>query len=223
MNKEQQDRENRERQIAYEREKQLAYEREKRKKRQEKFFALLVIICIVLLIFGLGVVFGWHLGEDSTVTVIVEPTHTVHKPTDLIISGDNALSPELQKVMSEKCEEYGVPYALALAVADQESRFDPDAVSRTNDHGLMQINSINFKWLREKGIDPLTYEGNIEAGVLMLSDALTRYGDVELALMAYNCGDTGAEKLWDAGTYSTKYSREVMECYKKWAQIVEGK
>ena len=91
--------------------------------------------------------------------------------------------------MQEKCDKYGVPYALALAVADQESRFDPDAVSGTNDYGLMQINKINFEWLRERGIDPLTYEGNIEAGVLILSKAINRYGDYGLALMAYNCGD----------------------------------
>ena len=87
----------------------------------------------------------------------------------------------------------------------------------------MQINRINFEWLRERGIDPLTDAGNIEAGVLILSKALKRYGEIELALMAYNCGDTGAKRLWDAGTYSTQYSRETMERYNKWVQILEGR
>lgn len=223
------------------------YYARKRKKQREQRNAILTVIGIVLLIFGLGVLFGWHLGTAHAVEPIPAQLTEQAKATpqitpkaetprfefvadtssittcNLIVSEGNALSPELQKIMQEKCEEYGVPYALALALADQETRFDPDAVSGTNDYGLMQINKINFEWLRERGIDPLTYEGNIEAGVLILSKAINRYGDYGLALMAYNCGDTGAKRLWDAGTYSTKYSREVLERYNKWVQIVEGK
>lgn len=222
------------------------YYARKRKKQREQRNAILTVIGIVLLIFGLGVLFGWHLGTAHAVEPIpvqlteqakATPQITPKAETprfefvadtpsittcNLIVSEGNTLSPELQKIMQEKCKEYGVPYALALALADQESRFDPDAVSGTNDYGLMQINKINFEWLRERGIDPLTYEGNIEAGVLILSKAINRYGDYGLALMAYNCGDTGAKRLWDAGTYSTKYSREVLERYNKWVQIVEG-
>ncbi|MDD6213596.1 MAG: hypothetical protein PUB42_00115 [Firmicutes bacterium] len=40
--------------------------------------------------------------------------------------------------------------------------------------------------------------------------------------MAYNCGRTGAKRLWDAGTYSTAYSRAVMELYKKMARYAGG-
>ena len=222
------------------------YYARRRKKQREQRIAILTVIGIVLLIFGLGVLFGWHLGTAHAVEPIPAQLTEQAKATpqitpkaetprfefvadtpsitacNLIVSEGNTLSPELQKIMQEKCEEYGVPYALALALADQETRFDPDAVSGTNDYGLMQINKINFEWLRERGIDPLTYEGNIEAGVLILSKAINRYGDYGLALMAYNCGDTGAKRLWDAGTYSTKYSREVLERYNKWVQIVEG-
>ena len=223
---------------------QLAERR--RKQQQATRRALLVLLGIALFIFALGVLFGWHLGTVHAVvpvpTQLTEQTKATPQITpdtknanlellvdtpsittcNLIVSEGNALSPELQKIMQEKCEVYGVPYALALALADQETRFDPDAVSGTNDYGLMQINKINFEWLRERGIDPLTYEGNIEAGVLILSKAINRYGDYGLALMAYNCGDTGAKRRWDAGTYSTKYSREVLERYNKWVQIVEG-
>lgn len=219
----------------------------RRQKQREQRTALLVVIGFVLLIFALGVLFGWHLGTVHAVEAVpaelteyasqapqITPNATISSaeftstatPTistcNLIVSDGNVLSPELQEVMQAKCEEYGVPYALALAVADQETRFDPDAVSNTDDYGLMQINTINFEWLRERGIDPLTYEGNIEAGVLILSKAINRYGDYGLALMAYNCGDTGAKRLWDAGTYSTQYSREVLERYDKWVQILEG-
>lgn len=219
-------------------------DRKLRKRKKEQRTATLILLGIVLLIFGLGTLFGWHLGRAHTkpaptslantlehansgtltatpAVFTTEPTET--KNTIVIESEGNTLSLELQSTMVKMCDKYGVPYALALAVADHETRFDPDAKSSTNDYGLMQINTINFEWLKEKGIDPLTYEGNIEAGVLMLSKALDRYGEIELALMAYNCGDTGAKRLWDAGTYSTEYSRSVMERYQKWVRVLEGK
>jgi len=217
-------------------------ERRKRRKRENRI-AWLVLIGIVLTIFSLGTLFGWHLGTAHAVTevdkhpVVTEVTRTssplplleVSMPepvetyilSDAIVSDGRLLSYELQTVMQEYCTEYNVPYALALAVAERESNFNPDAKSGTNDYGLMQINKINHKQLKELGIDPLTHKGNIHAGILMLSQKLERYGDYELALMAYNCGDTGAKRLWDAGTYSTKYSRAVMERYQKWLSILE--
>ena len=73
-----------------------------------------------------------------------------------------------------------------------------------------------------KGIDPMTPAGNIEAGVLFLSDYLTAYGDPELAVMAYNCGPSGAQNLWAAGTYSTDHSRKVMDRFDYWTSVFGG-
>lgn len=42
----------------------------------------------------------------------------------------------------------------------------------------------------------MTYDGNIEAGIYIISQHLNKYGKPELALMAYNSGPTGAQKLW---------------------------
>lgn len=141
---------------------------------------------------------------------------------DDIVSDGRLLSYELQEFMQDCCEEYGVPYALALAIAEVETHFDPDAVSRTGDYGLMQINECNHEWLLEMGLDPLTHEGNIEAGIYIIAGHLDRYGEPELALMAYNCGASGAQKLWDAGTYQTDYSRKVMAAYEHWTAVLEG-
>jgi len=140
---------------------------------------------------------------------------------DDIVSDGRLLSYDLQETMQAYCEEYGVPYALALAIAEVETHFDPDAVSRTGDYGLMQINAINHDWLREQGIDPLTYDGNIEGGVYIIAQHLQKYGDTEMAVMAYNCGPTGAKRLWDAGTYQTEYSRSVMAAFEHWTSVLE--
>lgn len=161
----------------------------------------------------------------STPALVLTPTPTVEpvsRTRDDIVSDGRLLSYEFQEVMQDLCEEYGVPYALALAIAEVETHFDPDAVSGTGDYGLMQINTCNHEWLAEKGIDVMTHEGNIEAGIYIISQHLEKYGEPELALMAYNCGPTGAKRLWDAGTYQTEYTRKVMTAFEHWTSVLEG-
>lgn len=194
-------------------EQQRAIRKRKIRQRNNRI-AWLVIIGIVLVIFALGTLFGYHL-TSHTPAGQADITETPKGVPGLSLDYD------LQKIMYESCQKYDVPFALALAVAEKESGFNPDAESRTDDHGIMQINRCNFEYLRNKGIDPLTYEGNIEAGVMLLGENLTRYGDEGLAVMAYNCGRTGAKRLWDAGVYSTSYSRAIMELYEKWLGVLE--
>lgn len=91
------------------------------------------------------------------------------------------------------CEEYGVPYSVALAVIEAESSFRPDAENGSC-YGYMQINSINKSWLfQEIGVtnleDPLQ---NLHSGIYMLGDLYGKYGDWHKALVCYNCGETGA-------------------------------
>lgn len=140
---------------------------------------------------------------------------------DDIVSEGRLLAYDLQEIMQDRCEVYGVPYALALAIAEVETHFDPDAVSPTHDYGLMQINQVNHAWLLEKGFDVNTYAGNIGAGLYIIGGYLDAYGDTEMALMAYNNGPTGARKLWDAGTYQTDYTRKVMAAFEHWTSILE--
>ena len=126
---------------------------------------------------------------------------------------------DLQDVMQDACEKYGVPYALALAVAQSESDFDLEADSGTC-WGVMQIHPINYDRLRQNGIEPTEYEGNIVAGVFMLGELLEKYGDTHKALMAYNCGETGARRLWKQGYDTSSYSRKVVTRYEKWQQTI---
>lgn len=126
----------------------------------------------------------------------------------------------LQEVAQDACKANGVPYSLALAVIEQESAFNPEADNGLC-YGLMQINRINYQWLRDIGIEPASYKGNIEAGVYMLGELLKKYGDVHKALMAYNCGETGAKRLWNNGQMTSAYSSSVVNLAQKWAQQVK--
>lgn len=128
---------------------------------------------------------------------------------------------ELQVIMQQACEKYGVPYALALAVAESESSFDLEADSGTC-WGVMQIHPINYPRLRENGIEPTEYEGNITAGVFLLGELLEKYADTHKALMAYNCGETGAKRLWKEGYMTTKYSVKVVTLSEKWQEIINN-
>lgn len=129
------------------------------------------------------------------------------------------LSGELQEVMQDACAAYDVPYALALAVCEAESSFQADADNGVC-WGYMQINPVNYERLRSLGIEPTTYAGNIEAGVYMLGELLDAYGDTHKALMAYNCGDAGAARMWEMGYDTSGYSQNVVEKSNAWQKII---
>lgn len=195
--------------------------------------ALAIILALTVSALTLNFIFDALLADKppvATVTPSQEPTSASTAPAetpepvrhrDDIVSDGRLLAYDLQELMQDQCETYGVPYALALAIAEVETHFDPDAVSPTHDYGLMQINQVNHEWLQGLGMDPLTYAGNIEAGVYIIGGYLERYGDTEQALMAYNNGPTGARKLWDAGVYQTDYTRKVMTALEHWTSILE--
>lgn len=200
--------------------------RQRRMARRRNAMVIMAILAVLATVFALGYASGCsaHQTDDEVKTpepVVTAETTEPARHRDDIVSEGRLLSYELQEVMQDCCEHYEVPYALALAIAEVETHFDPDAVSATGDYGLMQINSVNHEWLLEKGLDPMTHAGNIEAGIYIISQYLQSYGEPELALMAYNCGPGGARKLWDAGTYQTDYSRKVMTAFEYWTSMLE--
>lgn len=164
--------------------------------------------------------------EVSPMQAVAEPAQeSTPEPVqyrDDIVSQGRLLSYECQQILMDCCDKYSVPYALGLAIAEVETHFDPDAVSGTDDYGLMQINACNHGWLAELGFDVMTYEGNIEAGIYLIAQNIQQYEDFELALMAYNCGPTGAQRLWAQGIYQTEYSQKVMTAYSYWLTLLEG-
>lgn len=128
------------------------------------------------------------------------------------------LSHELQDYIRNLCIEYDVPMDLVMAVIEVESSFRSGVVSKTNDYGLMQINKINHEWLSETlevtdFLDP--YE-NVLCGIYILSDYIGEGEDIVKGLMCYNCGKTGAKRLWDKGIYSTTYTDKIMTAYENY-------
>ena len=122
------------------------------------------------------------------------------------------LHEDYQDFLYEMCIKYDVKeyYKLFIAQMYHESTFRTNLISGTNDYGLMQINSQNHNWLREKFgftdfLDPYV---SIESGVYIMSLHLHKYKDVEKALVCYNMGESAVTKR---KIYSSTYSRGVLE------------
>lgn len=197
-------------------------------------FLLLALALLMVHLVPLGAADAPDLAEPVETVARVTTVGTVKAPARVeaadtvrrcdngyIYSDDIPLSDGWQCWMQQCCYKYDVPYALALGMAETESSFQWEADSGWA-YGLMQIGYINHDWLTERGMDPMTKQGNIEAGVYMIGDLLTRYGDPHKALMAYNCGESGAAELWATGETESDYSRAVLTAAERWEKILGG-
>lgn len=131
------------------------------------------------------------------------------------------LSEELQQYTYQRCEYDNELYFLVIAIMKQESNFKLDAISKDgHDFGPMQIRDNNLEELEKQfgPIDLMNPFDNIKCGVYKIKKLIHKYEYKNLALMAYNCGETGAKRIWRQGIYSTEYSRKVTEYYNCYAE-----
>lgn len=134
----------------------------------------------------------------------------------------------IQQQIITAANEYGVPPALALAVAQQESSFNPNATNTntsktgvvTTDYGLFQINSQNLASLGLNSTSVMDPTTNIDAGVAMLANLLTQYnGNTTLALEAYNAGQ-GAVASGNIPSSTQSYVAAVLANQGNYSTIV---
>lgn len=132
----------------------------------------------------------------------IEEPIEYHNPTPL--------SDELFRAVDAAADTYNVPLCLALGLIEVESGFDAEAVGPDGeDIGLCQIRTSNHAWLMsETGADPMTPEGNIQCGMWLLGDLLSRH-DTMGALTAYR---------WGRDTGDREYANKVMEAAWAWEQ-----
>jgi soluble lytic murein transglycosylase-like protein len=123
---------------------------------------------------------------------------------------------EIKQQIVDTAKAQGLDPNLALAVAQQESSFNPNALAREKNgsasYGLFQINNSNFTSM---GItNPLDVTQNINAGVSYLAKLFNQYGgDVSKTLSAYS----GGPGLVANGFVNTNYVNGVMSKYQAFA------
>lgn len=106
---------------------------------------------------------------------------------------------DIRAIIVDEATAQGVPVAFALAVAWQESGWQPGVVSSAGAVGVMQLTPPTADWVAAtmlgSRINLLDARSNVHAGVRLLRHYFDRYhGDRSLALAAYFQGQTGADR-----------------------------
>jgi soluble lytic murein transglycosylase-like protein len=99
-------------------------------------------------------------------------------------------APALDAAFSAAAQATGLSPALLKAVAQQESGFQPEAVSSAGAIGVMQLMPATAA---ELGVDPYNAAENIMGGARYLAALLHQFGSLPLALAAYNAGPGAVE------------------------------
>ena len=152
---------------------------------------------------------GWRIAQEET------PPQWFNVPLDDDIQG-------FVINITEGNEHITPP--LVFALMERESGYRADAISATNDYGLMQINGSNHAWLArqldiEDFLDPFD---NIRAGVHVLQVYVDRgVTDTHKLLMCYRHNHGGAAAMWEHGVYETDYTRDVVGIMQRIQQETE--
>lgn len=155
----------------------------------------------------------------------------------------------MKKVYVQTYREYVYPYAeenevdplLVFAIIKAESNFKPDAISKSNAKGLMQLmdataedvaKKANINFELEQLYEP---EMNIRLGVIYFSNLMKKYKNVTLALTAYNAGSGNVDKWIENGTIqkdgsdaenipfkeTNNYVRKILRDYEIYKELYE--
>lgn len=111
-------------------------------------------------------------------------------------------------------EHYGIDPRLVIALFIAESGFRPTATSRTGAMGLGQLMPGTARGLGVgNAYDPVQ---NIEGSIRLIRGHLAKYGDLALALSAYNAGPGAVKKYGGVPPYreTRSYVKRVASLYK---------
>ena len=147
-------------------------------------------------------------------------TESIHDDIIIDVAPQNThwnipLTQDLQAYIIYLCEEYNIAPELVIAVIQEESNYNTDAIGDNGtSFGLMQVREMyHERRMHKLGctnlLDP--YQ-NVTVGIDILSEKLNKYDTIEEALTAYNAGDAGAYELYfSKGIKANDYALEVME------------
>ena len=144
----------------------------------------LLILCLIL-----AASVGFGFAYDGIATAIEKRNHPIPR--------------ELENILSDCAEEFGVPETVILAVVKSESGFVSSKVSSDGRIGLMQISPERLTFVYQTLLgeevpntgllyDPST---NLRVGTAYLSHLYQRYGMWEAVFAAWHAGETQTD-LW---------------------------
>ncbi|MGA9524736.1 MAG: lytic transglycosylase domain-containing protein [Myxococcaceae bacterium] len=131
--------------------------------------------------------------------------------------------------IAEEAQQGGYDPLLILAIIDVESDFDEDALSNKGARGLMQIKPSTLYFLAQReglrlsraevATDPAL---QVRLGIRYLRWLNDRFGDLDMALMAYNAGPSRIRRAKKAGELDIfwKYPRAVRRDFRRFREGV---
>jgi soluble lytic murein transglycosylase-like protein len=167
-------------------------------------------ICLILTLFfaqpsGAKEVDCVRQGAGVTCRVTGETAATSSKP-----------SAEILQLVARAVRGSETDPRLVLAVIAAESAFDRMAVSRKNAMGLMQLMPETQQ--RYGVINPFDAAENIRAGTSYLTFLIKKFGNLKLALAAYNAGEGPVLAYGSVPPFdeTTGYVDRVLRLYEKY-------
>ena len=129
---------------------------------------------------------------------------------------------KISRLIIDESKKYGYDPLFLAALIVTESSFDHRARSHRGALGLMQIRpntaaaiarETNLEWKGHPTLfDPAS---NIAMGAFYLNKMIHRFGDLSLALEAYNCGPTKLSRFLKNGVQPKIYSQKVLGHYER--------
>lgn len=123
-------------------------------------------------------------------------------------------------------QEFGVDEALLRGMIFAESRYDVNAVSHAGASGPMQLMPVVREMMSERtGIQADgSAESEVRLGAAYIAYLLDRFGDVRVALAAYNAGPSNAERWlrdgWDPYPETAQYIKRVLFASRVYARAL---
>jgi hypothetical protein len=140
----------------------------------------------------------YRFGESAYQSL---PDQIILAPQRHPVTGQKVVVPiPLSSLICRHAEACDIDPLLVQILTRHESGFSATAVSRAGARGLMQLMPETATSLGVTDIeDP---EQNVSAGTRYLAEQIRRYGDLQLALAAYNAGPSSVESYGGIPPYA---------------------
>ncbi len=125
------------------------------------------------------------------------------------------LSTKFDELFEEVARTYNLDPKLLHAIAKVESNYNPRAISPKGALGVMQLIPSTARIVGVS--DPFDPRENIHGGARYLRYLLDKFGDLTLALAAYNAGPKAVEAYGSIPPYAEtqRYVRSVLSLYQR--------
>jgi soluble lytic murein transglycosylase-like protein len=121
---------------------------------------------------------------------------------------------KFRSAFERAARDTGFQLSMLVAVAQVESRFEPNARSKADARGLLQVLPATAASFKLSADDP---SSNVLAGARYLRLLLDRYSRTDLALAAYNAGPTAVDQAGGAPWSETQ--TYVANVQQPWAAL----